>query len=367
MLDESFDREELVGQSLLYAYNTLVNKNHRLLKELEGEISPTAAAKCAHEITDSLVTDALEDLRSGSMGGIELYDEKKAIETLRAMMEEYVEEWVDTGKLTEKDSSALKLEIDTHSDQGRRSHMEDRHVCIPDLNALFNLEGHEPQAFFAVYDGHGGVDAAKFAQTQVHYRIVNHPLFKDNVTKSIDEAFRSTDTAFMAKCDREALTSGATACAVLIRGNKLYVSWLGDSQAMLCRAGKPVELMEAHKPQLESEKKRIEAAGGVVVWYGAWRVNGVLSVARAIGDKKLKQWVIGEPGVSEFTLDGSEEYVIIACDGLWDCMTHDEVVDFVGKHVKEHGRKGVSKALVDHCIEKLSGSDNISVVVVFLK
>ena len=47
--------------------------------------------------------------------------------------------------------------------------------------------------------------------------------------------------------------------------------------------------MNPHKPQNEDEKKRIEESGGVVVWYGAWRVNGILAVSRAIGDQKLKQ------------------------------------------------------------------------------
>ena len=83
--------------------------------------------------------------------------------------------------------------------------------------------------------------------------------------------------------------------------------------------------MEPHKPQTEAEKKRIEEAGGVVVWYGAWRVNGVLSVARAIGDRKLKEWVIGDPDVASFDLDGTEEYLIVACDGLWDVMDEDKV------------------------------------------
>ncbi len=51
----------------------------------------------------------------------------------------------------------------------------------------------------------------------------------------------------------------------------------------------------------------------------------MLSVARAIGDRKLKQWVIGRPDVREFDLDGTEEYLIIGCDGLWDVMTSDKV------------------------------------------
>lgn len=34
---------------------------------------------------------------------------------------------------------------------------------------------------------------------------------------------------------------------------------------------------------LQDEQKRIEQAGGVVLFYGAWRVNGQLAVSRAIG------------------------------------------------------------------------------------
>ena len=59
--------------------------------------------------------------------------------------------------------------------------------------------------------------------------------------------------------------------------------------------------------------------------YGAWRVNGVLSVARAIGDRKLKQWVIGRPDVAEFELTGSQEYLVLGCDGLWDVLTPEKV------------------------------------------
>ena len=59
--------------------------------------------------------------------------------------------------------------------------------------------------------------------------------------------------------------------------------------------------------------------------YGAWRVNGVLSVARAIGDRKLKQWVIGRPDVAEFDLTDSQEYLVLGCDGLWDVLTPEKV------------------------------------------
>lgn len=36
---------------------------------------------------------------------------------------------------------------------------------------------------------------------------------------------------------------------------------------------------------LQDEKQRIEALGGCVIWFGTWRVNGSLSVSRAIGNE----------------------------------------------------------------------------------
>lgn len=48
--------------------------------------------------------------------------------------------------------------------------------------------------------------------------------------------------------------------------------------------------MEPHKPEREDEKQRIEALGGCVIWFGAWRVNGTLSVSRAIGKNLFLIW-----------------------------------------------------------------------------
>eukprot|EP00041_Stephanoeca_diplocostata_P018203 m.379458 g.379458 ORF g.379458 m.379458 type:complete len:257 (-) comp20953_c0_seq5:3472-4242(-) len=176
--------------------------------------------------------------------------------------------------------------------------------------------------------------------------------------KALREGFKATDAGFLMKAEREALTCGATACAVLVREKKLYVAWLGDSQAMLCRKAGPVQLMVPHKPNNEDEKQRIEAAGGVVVWYGAWRVNGVLSVARAIGDKKLKEWVIGDPDVKEFDLDGTEEYLILACDGLWDVMDEDTVHTFITEWRASHDSVEVLQPVSISCLSH--GSLNVS-------
>lgn len=51
---------------------------------------------------------------------------------------------------------------------------------------------------------------------------------------------------------------------------------------------------------------------------GAWRVHGVLSVSRSIGDAHLKDWVLAEPDTKVLPLTSDMEYLVLASDGLWD-------------------------------------------------
>lgn len=53
-------------------------------------------------------------------------------------------------------------------------------------------------------------------------------------------------------------------------------------------------------------------------------MNGRLAVSRAIGDYGLKDVVIGEPDISCLQLNGNEDFLILACDGLWDYVGEDE-------------------------------------------
>lgn len=76
----------------------------------------------------------------------------------------------------------------------------------------------------------------------------------------------------------------------------------------------------------EREAMRISEAGGFVLKN---RVNGVLAVTRSLGDQSLKEWVIGSPYTSEVVLSDNDSYLIIACDGVWDVLTDQEVVDMV--------------------------------------
>ena len=119
---------------------------------------------------------------------------------------------------------------------------------------------------------------------------------------------------------------------------------------------------------MQDEQKRIEEAGGMVMWIGAWRVNGNLSVSRAIGDAKEKRLVIGEADVATFDLDGTEDYLIVACDGVWDVVSPDEAVKCVSAHLASEGssKSTVAQALVKFAKEEGSG-DNMTAIVVYFK
>ncbi|CAH8569484.1 unnamed protein product [Heterobilharzia americana] len=137
------------------------------------------------------------------------------------------------------------------------------------------------------------------------------------------------------------IDSGTTACvAVLVPLNGdvyLYVANAGDSRAVLCRGGAAVELSVDHKPEDEDEKARILAAGGTVTRDG--RVNGGLNLSRALGDHSYKQtpnipltdqMITPSPDVTEIKLvPSADEFLVIACDGVWNSMTSQEVVEFI--------------------------------------
>ncbi|EDO44137.1 predicted protein, partial [Nematostella vectensis] len=263
--------------------------------------------------------------------------------------------------------SSYTYETSVYAIKNTRRKMEDKHVIMPHFNSLFGLPKDSPNyAYFAVFDGHGGIDAATFAATHLHcFLAQNEHLIKDPGL-ALHETFQNTDCSFGARAISEGLRSGCTAVSILITNEALYLAWLGDSQAILCKDGEFIELMQPHKPERQDEKDRIEGLGGCVVWFGAWRVNGSLSVSRAIGDAEHKPFISGEPDVAEYALDGEQEFVILACDGLWDTVKPEQAIKLVKEHIASgNDRCDVAKVLVDEAKQEGS-SDNISVLVVFL-
>jgi len=253
--------------------------------------------------------------------------------------------------------------------------MEDRHVVLHDLKAYLpsalqgKIDPSEHVSYYAVFDGHTGTNAAEYAATHLHELLVESSKYPDNLVQAFQEAFLTCDKNFVATSNK----SGSTAICALIKGEMLYVAWLGDSQATLVRDGVPVKITDSHKPNRADERARIETLGGSVRLWGRWRVSGQLSVSRSIGhgECEYKPFISAEPDVTSIEMNGSEEFLIFGSDGLWDTITPEEATDIVFDHLEEKKCDGgdienISARLATLAKEKGS-SDNITIIVVFLK
>lgn len=146
--------------------------------------------------------------------------------------------------------------------------------------------------------------------------------------------------------------------------------------------GKAVDMSYDHKPEDEVELARIKTAGGKVTMDG--RVNGGLNLSRAIGDHFYKrnkalppeeQMISAMPDVKVLTLNEEHDFMVIACDGIWNVLSSQEVVDFVNERIKpdQNGKtrslSSIVEELLDHCLAPDTsgdgtGCDNMTCMIV---
>uniref|UniRef100_A0A3B5AVX6 Protein phosphatase 1G n=1 Tax=Stegastes partitus TaxID=144197 RepID=A0A3B5AVX6_9TELE len=176
--------------------------------------------------------------------------------------------------------------------------------------------------------------------------------------------------------------SGTTAVVALIRGKQLIVANAGDSRCVVSERGKAVDMSYDHKPEDEVELARIKNAGGKVTMDG--RVNGGLNLSRAIGDHFYKrnkslppeeQMISAMPDVKVLTLNEDHDFMVIACDGIWNVLSSQEVVDFISERIKpdQSGKarplSSIVEELLDHCLAPDTsgdgtGCDNMTCIIV---
>lgn len=288
--------------------------------------------------------------------------------------------------------------IDLHatSQQGRRESNEDVELYYLNLahDGYPNNEKYAAIDFFVVCDGHGGSEVAKFCAPRLkkHFMKENlvYPLSYNHICKIYDYIQRE----LLNHPGRIGLDCGCTAI-VLIRycddHNKehLQVINLGDCRAVLSRKGLALPLCKDHKPFWSDEKRRIDNVNkkndtDFVIHYdaGDWRVHD-LSVSRSFGDIDATPQVTHIPETFSYSLQNDDEFIIIACDGLWDVLQNHEAVNFVRDHlnnnnidfyniVSKYPSKEVSntnciaRKLASYAIARGS-TDNVSIFIIFLK
>lgn len=294
---------------------------------------------------------------------------------------------------------------------------------------------------FGVFDGHGdGGFASQFISSKLISKLQSSPdwnvayheinsVSDSCTTDALETIF--TESYYDIDADLKNESSkprdgGTTAIVALVSSHKILVANVGDSRCILVkkRSGtsndadegqendkmsqiEVIPMSEDHKPDLPDERARIESAGLEIhtdvippseddelgQYESISKVKKsnteMLGVARAFGDYDYKsnedlspsrQAVVCTPDiVIRDRADSDDLFLILACDGVWDVMSNDEVGLFVIEGVnsaaaalaKEYQPAEaevlatVGDRLLDECLKKGS-TDNMSVLIVAL-
>ena len=234
------------------------------------------------------------------------------------------------------------------------------------------------QYIFGVFDGHGGSFVSKYCSEHMVPSITGTLPYKQHRYKdAFIEGFMSLDQHLYEVHRLNANTQGSTANMLLLTENQLYCANLGDSRSILCKGNRAIPLSVDHKPQLQTELTRILNANHYV---RNQRVDGILALSRAIGDFFFKQskdqaWadqaVSSKPEVTSITLNKLDQFVVSACDGIWDVMTPQEVVDFVLNQLNQDiDPRSIAENLLDNCLSPEPfrlGCDNMTLILILFK
>ena len=229
---------------------------------------------------------------------------------------------------------------------------------------------------FAIYDGHGGNGCSIYLKNNLYKNIADCSII------GLRNAINLTEQNFL---DYEGVnqygelddTSGSCARCILFKNKRLFFA------------------TKDHKPNSHSEKRRIESAGGSVFQSSAilplyqngkmiempWRVNpGRLSVSRTFGDIEIKlekfggkkNVVVSTPDIVEFELNDQYNFLVIACDGVFDVLSNMEILECIKIVLKiNKNKKRKINELCGDCASMIMKSslakgsfDNVSCIVV---
>jgi len=224
---------------------------------------------------------------------------------------------------------------------------------------------------YAVYDGHGpcGHDVSEYSRIEIVKNFLGNQHRPTNIGKAFKEAFKTTQTylELLMKPDSETpvdTSMSGTTCTMCyhdLKTDSLTVAHVGDSRCVLgkLRGGKLVEVEDLtidHKPNLEAERKRIESAGGRVVFDGYYnhRVfasSGMypgLNMSRALGDVvgHREAGLTADPDVKVIDLSQLraqfDALILVVCtDGVWEFIESKDAMEIACKYPKSQCQQAI--------------------------
>ena len=305
--------------------------------------------------------------------------------------------------------------------QGWRKRQEDAHISAVSQGEKKDID------VFGVFDGHGGKEISKFVSNHFVQELTVNKNLSTDMSLALKETFIKMDEIMVtpesieeikkyARQSKEedelqskneppnsqmqlisqligpkdpesneiSMRTGCTACVMSIdeTKKKLYFANAGDSRVVMCKKGVAEPMSEDHKPEMESEKTRIYKADG---WISDGRVKGNLNLTRGFGDLEYKQnknlkpeeqMITANPDIKVVDFTNDIDFVIIGCDGIWDCLKNQEACDFVSKKLKDNPEIQISKIVEDMLDTIVAkdlynetgvGCDNMTCVVIVFK
>ena len=204
--------------------------------------------------------------------------------------------------------------------------------------------------------------------------------FNDNENNLQITKNPSNSSSNMGKTSLEHLVAsemGTTANIMLIKNGIIYIANVGDSLSVMYKHKKAYNLNREHQTIIESEKERVIKSGAKIIGY---RINGMLNLTRAIGDLKFKtnsnlkrheQSVISLPEITKIEDTDGIDFIIMGCDGVWDCVKRQLVCEFVDRQIRENPDQKLSeilKVIFDRCVSPIwgviLGTDNMSCIII---
>lgn len=176
--------------------------------------------------------------------------------------------------------------------------------------------------------------------------------------------------------------SGSTGVVVLITPTHMLCANAGDARAILSKKGSVLPLSFDHKPSNDIELCRVEKDGGFV---RMGRVDGALAVSRSFGDFTYKNCngvnnasnksarlptdgrVTAHPDIIVYNREpAKDEFIVLACDGIWDRLTNKDCAYLVRSLLHEEGETDVGlicEEVMDTALE-LDSRDNMTCAVI---
>lgn len=376
-------------------------------------------------ITEKNITFVQHDHISHSIGEMQGY--RVSMEDAYCDVNDTIAIKIKDAKIMEYFRKEREKELKAHEQQTRpstklspisslRRHKESEHLSVARLKDELHsnyVKKRIKYNIYGVFDGHGGSSTSKYMSEHLPIilrrwlkRAINHLddnqkfqlLKSENVLELIDfpkllkNTYLQLDSMYY-RCQNN--SSGSTGVVALLFQGYIIVANVGDSRCVLCANGASKDMSLDHKPKHLGELMRVHNDGGYVA---ANRVNSILALSRAFGDYAFKMLnsrnrgrfamirsnrnvtltppeeyqVTAEPDIFIHKMLVADEFLILACDGVWDCYRSKDLVKVI-RHQLSLGKRlsDINALVLDNCIGMANtitgiGFDNMTLIIIAL-